>query len=433
MSELKITNDDKEWVHHAFQWLNESFGYPSPDSPLYLFNKEYFPKTFGRTQIGLYLLLEDLTKLIGLKSDHFQIEFEDDLRTSGGIPFQSSADEIECIADIVDSNDKKILTVRLKRHLVNHPGQLLSKLIIELIILRLIQMGFEEFNNLQSNHIVYIIAIRFGFGVILSQFLVEFGNSNAGIWTENWHFVSEMPPVIMAYSLAIHFDMIKNTDAGWQSFVPAYFREEYSKAITMLHSSSNPLYQEGELKARILFSDADRQTQNQNLETAIETLQKALFLTQDEIFKADIYNNIGYYQIMLKQYDKSIHNFQKALNIYPSHAYANDNLGFAFIHLGDLKSAKFYLDTAMQCEGNHAGYSYRNLALYHQKLGELEEAERNFEKALENSDNSVDLLDYYFGCFLLEQGRKEEAATYLKRSASKGEQEAIHLLSQTRL
>jgi tetratricopeptide (TPR) repeat protein len=131
----------------------------------------------------------------------------------------------------------------------------------------------------------------------------------------------------------------------------------------------------------------------------------------------------------MQEYQKSILQFQKALEIRPGYGYANDNLGFAFIMSGDLDSGKFYLNTALKTENNDAGYSYRNFALYHQKRQEYEQAEEYFQKAFNNILIPIDFLEYFYAQFLFEVGKKEDGMSFLKIAIEKGEPEAIKLMN----
>lgn len=63
--------------------------------------------------------------------------------------------------------------------------------------------------------------------------------------------------------------------------------------------------------------------------------------------KADVYNNLGYYSIRLKNYEQSVSYFKSSINIMPDYGYANDNLGYALIQLGKLEEGKEFLEKAM--------------------------------------------------------------------------------------
>jgi Tfp pilus assembly protein PilF len=193
-------------------------------------------------------------------------------------------------------------------------------------------------------------------------------------------------------------------------------------AIAYLQQHPNDLYDEMEVKANDLFNEANTYFDNNDLEHAISTLQKILFLTNDDVMKADVYNNMGYYYIRKKDYQQGISNFRKALVLGPEYGFANDNLGYALIMTGELEEGVSYLDKAMQTGNNDIAYTLRNFALYHQRKKEFDLAEEFFRKSFDQK-TPVDLLEYHYGEFLLEQGDIENAKGFFLRSAEKKEEE----------
>ncbi len=157
---------------------------------------------------------------------------------------------------------------------------------------------------------------------------------------------------------------------------------------------------------------------------AIDILRKIILLTDDNEIQSIAYHNIGYYKIRLGEFENSIPNFEKALTLNPNCRYANDNLGFALIMSGELEKGKQYIDKAMLSGRNDQAYSYRNLAIYYQKKGEFDVAKSYFMKAFD-LNTPVDLLDYYYGQFLIQIGNKEKGLEHIKMSADLGEREGL--------
>jgi tetratricopeptide (TPR) repeat protein len=191
-----------------------------------------------------------------------------------------------------------------------------------------------------------------------------------------------------------------------------------------------PVINKQELMANALMKEAGEKASQMNFDDAIETYQKAIFLTQDDYLKSIIYHNIGYALLCKGDFEKGIPFFQKALIINPKAGYANENLSFAFIMLGDTDTGKYYHSLAAQTGKIIKAYSYRNLAMYHQKRGEMEKARQNFQKAFEHITIPVDWLEYLYAHFLFEQGEKEEALVYLQMAVEKGEPQAIQWMNE---
>ena len=129
------------------------------------------------------------------------------------------------------------------------------------------------------------------------------------------------------------------------------------------------------------------------------------------------------------RYKESVEYFHLVLEHNPGNAYANDNLGFAYILTGEPETGKFYIDTAINTGESNLAYSYRNLALYFEEIKDMDQAEEYFQKSLE-SHSPVDLLEYFYGKHLLAKGKKNDAIEYLTIAADKGEMDALELLQQ---
>jgi tetratricopeptide (TPR) repeat protein len=249
------------------------------------------------------------------------------------------------------------------------------------------------------------------------------------MWEIKWNYVSEMPQPVMAFSLATYANLTGDDDPSWKNEFKGDFKKMVEDAIAYLKANPNDLYDEMEVKANDLFNEANTHFDNNDMEHAISTLQKILFLTSDDMMKADVYNNMGYYYMRKKEYQQGISNFRKALAIAPEYGFANDNLGYALIMTGELEEGVSYLDKAMQTANNDIAYTFRNFALYHQCKKEYDLAEEFFQKSFEQH-TPVDLLEYHYGEFLLEQGDIENAKQFFRKSAEKKEQEGISKLSQ---
>jgi tetratricopeptide (TPR) repeat protein len=274
------------------------------------------------------------------------------------------------------------------------------------------------------------VGIYTGWGVILAQTMIDIGREHDMFWERKWKHISPMPIPVMAYSLALHSIMREEKDPVWKNFLPPDFRVQFEKACIYISENPDPVISKQELMAKALFKEAARQSRQKCFDAAIEAYQKAIFLTQDDSLRSVIYNNIGYAQLWKTDYQKSIVNFQKALEINPGFGYANDNLGYAFIMMGDTETGKYYLSVALQTKNNDNAYSYRNMALYHQKRGENEKAREYFQKAFENIAMPVDWLEYYYARFLFELGEKEESLIYLQLAVEKGEPLAIQWMNE---
>jgi tetratricopeptide (TPR) repeat protein len=277
---------------------------------------------------------------------------------------------------------------------------------------------------------IFIAGIYFGFGIPLSQNLTDRGRIDDGFWETKWNYVSEMPNEVMAFGLATFSKLIEQENPDWKNELPQELRLQFEGAIAFLNDSPSTVFSKAELDANDLFNQADKEYQNGDFDSAITTLQKILFLTEDEMLKADVYNNIGYYQLRSGEYEKSIQNFHKALQIDPNYGFAYDNLGYSLIQTGQLEEGKLQLQKALKTENNDNAYTYRNFALYHLAKNELEQAESNFQLAFESETVPVDLLELHYADFLIKQNETEMGMEYLEKAVEKGEPEALKRMNE---
>jgi len=233
----------------------------------------------------------------------------------------------------------------------------------------------------------------------------------------------------MAFSLATYANLTGENNPSWKEEFKGDFKKMIEDAVAYLQANPNDLYDAMEVKANDLFNQANDHFENNQLEAAISALQKILFITSDDVMKADVYNNMGYYYMRKKDYQQGISNFRKALILGPEYGFANDNLGYALIMTDELEEGLLYLQKAMRTPDNDIAYTFRNFALYHQRRNEPALAEEFFRKSFEQK-TAVDLLEYHYGEFLLEQGDIENARAFFLKSAQKKEEEGISKLGQ---
>lgn len=425
-----ITDADKEWVHHCFEWLIKSYGYPSPGFTPILFNDHFFPLTIAHKHTDIEPLLMDLCSLFEIDPKKVSFKIEEDIRDTHGTPYEIHGTPFECELELIKQDDGYQYKFYFAKSILKNPKRILFNAVFQFIQIRLSETDIEWLGNEDHYFLFYLIGIYTGWGVILAQTMIDTGRENSGFWERTWKFISPMPIPVMAYSLALHSSLREEKAPNWKIYLPSEIRVHYEKAIEYICNHPAPVYNKQELTAKDLFKQAGKYNREKNFDATIETYQKAIFLTQDKSLLPVIYNNIGYAQLCKTEYSKSISNFQKALEINPSFAYANDNLGFAFIMMGDTETGKHYLSVALQTANNDPAYSYRNLALYHQKRREPEKAKENFDKAFQHITMPVDWLEYLYARFLFEQGETEESLIYLQMAVEKGEPQAIQWMNE---
>ena len=416
-----ITEPDRNWVEDNFKWLIKVYGYPQRQNEQIMLSERFFPKTFNSETVEVENVIYDLSILFNLGAKHISFEAQEDLRDIYGMPYQIEGKLFDAETEVGDDGYK----ICIARSLTTHPRRLIYTLIYEFIKIRLWDSKLQFDTGNDTSLFIYIAGIYFGFGVILSQNLTDSGRVDDGFWETKWNYSSEMPMQVMAFGLATYSKLIQKDSPDWKEELPKEIRHRFIKAIDYLNEFPNDLFDKAELEANGLFNQADKAYQSQDYDSAISTLQKALFLTKDALLKADVYNSIGYNQMRKGDFEKSIQSFQNALDLEPNYGFANDNLGYALVRLGHLDEGRTYLEKALLTENNDKAYNNRNFALYHFAKGEIEKAEEYFKLSFDAISVPVDLLEFHYSEFLFAQDKKEQALKYLKVAIEKAEPEAI--------
>lgn len=147
---------------------------------------------------------------------------------------------------------------------------------------------------------------------------------------------------------------------------------------------------------------------------AIKILEKAEKLQPKILTKKNILLTKATCYWVAKDVDKGIEQIHELINKYD---YANPNalttLGYFYIEKGDYDNALKYTKKALSDDPNYF-LAYDNLGQINFRLGEIDEAIKNFEKVTENY-NYPDSL-YYLGLIYLERKDFDKARICLEKA-----------------
>ena len=424
---LQITESDIEWIESNIQWMIKLYGYPKTEEKT--ISEKWFPNSFKTKNINIENLIEDFCSHFDFNKNDFIYEITEDLRDVPNVPYSIEGKLEDCYLYIDKFTNK--FKISLSKNIFHHPDWLISKLSCEFSKAKLIKDKITFDTGTDTNLFLYLVSVYFGYGVIISKNLTEIGVKYDGFWETKWSYISDIPYQVIAYALATNSTLKKEQNPKWKSELPKKIIQEFELSIEYIKNSKNKLFNERVIENSFtvnnLFEISDKQYKSNEINRAISTLQKIIFLTNDNILKADVYNNIGYFNLRLEKIENSIVSFEKALSFDPNFGYANDNLGFALIISNKLEEGKRYLEKAIQSENNDDAYSHRNLGIYFQRKGQFEEARTSFEKAF-SYKRKVDLLNFYFGLYLIETNEIEQGMKHIKTASELGENEAIKYL-----
>ena len=425
----RITGPDREWVEGCFRGLLKLYGFPRVDQRM--LNAACFPRTFAVPELRVENLIADCCTHLGLNEQAFSYEVYEDLRDLPNVPYAIAGTPIDCQLHANEQNDT--YTIACAKSIFKRPGWLISAVCYEFAKARLLhdKLAFAADSN--TKPFVYLAAVFLGYGGVVAQHLTQVGRSSDGLWETQWAYASAIPLPVMAYALALFAKLKNDLQPQWREILPGELQKEFDACAAYLRSAGTAVFDEQQIEneatAHALYKQAFQLYQAGNIGEAVSCLQQTLVLTADVNLNAHALHNIGYYKTRLGDYAGGISALRSCLALKPAYRYGHDNLGFALIMTGDLEAGKEHLDQALQSGENNEAYTFRNLALYHQKKQEFALAEAYFNKSFE-ANTPVDLLDFFYGQYLLETGQQAQGLEHLRAAARLGEHEAVARLRE---
>ena len=117
------------------------------------------------------------------------------------------------------------------------------------------------------------------------------------------------------------------------------------------------------------------------------------YLLEQGIASATIHNNRGYAYNMLGEYLLALQDFNQAITLQPSMAYAYNNRGLALHRVGMSAEGRADIEHSLRLDSQNA-CAYRNLGIYHFDQGNYQAALNLFEQAHRQGTAPPELADY---------------------------------------
>ncbi|KAH7986539.1 hypothetical protein HPB52_024887 [Rhipicephalus sanguineus] len=175
--------------------------------------------------------------------------------------------------------------------------------------------------------------------------------------------------------------------------------------------------------AKMHYNYANLQKDIGNTDLAIKHYRLAIELWPEH---ASAHNNLG---TVLTSAEESEQHFRYALHVNPSHPGAHFNLANIYSKRGQKEVAKTLLERAVELEPDFCeAYSLAALAA---EKGDLTEAERLHRMALSSDDRNADARNNY-GTFLQSHGRSEEAVAQYQQALHLQQNHTVALLNAAR-
>nr|XP_054920512.1 protein O-mannosyl-transferase TMTC1-like [Dermacentor andersoni] len=176
--------------------------------------------------------------------------------------------------------------------------------------------------------------------------------------------------------------------------------------------------------AKMHYNYANLQKDIGNSDLAVKHYRLAIELWPEH---ASAHNNLG---TVLTSTEESEHHFRYALRVNPNHPGAHFNLANIYSKQGQKEVARTLLERAVELEPDFCE-AYSSLAALAAERGDLAEAERLHQMALTSDDRNADARNNY-GTFLQSHGRAEEAMTQYQRALDLQQNHTVALLNAAR-
>lgn len=432
---FSITPEDKRWVDNGYKWLLKTFGHLPENSSPFLFTPEYFPITHKARKVDVDNLLSDLCGLYSINKEKVSFALLPDIRDISNTPHEIQGKAFESDIEIItEEGNAPRYIIHLASSLTDREYLLLRRLILELTKIKIYEKNPALITAANPTYFLYIAAVYFGFGVLISRALVEIGVEYKGGWQKTWRTKSEVPYQVVSYALASYSKLIGDENPSWKSSLPTNVVEEYDSAMEYLIANPEETTYfdktafENDLKARQHQANAMELVRSKQFDEGIKEYELAISLATDKYLLSQLYINMGYRYLMAENYEKSLPCYLKALELQPSYDYALANIGYIYTMTDQLEKAKECLEQVEPYDNILKAYLLRDWALYYMKMGNDEFANEYFKKAFDTK-TPVDLLEYFYAKYLLSKSHSPEAMRYLAMSVDKGEKQGIELMN----
>lgn len=144
---------------------------------------------------------------------------------------------------------------------------------------------------------------------------------------------------------------------------------------------------------------------------ALLPMQKAVQLSPQD---AEAQNNLGIILTNLGRLEESVASYRRALQISRNYAQAHSNLGATLQKLGRLEEAEASYRQALRIDPNYVK-AHGNLGAIMHELKRLDEAEASYRRALQLNRNDAD-THRNLGITLMELGRLDEAEASVRQA-----------------
>jgi adenylate cyclase len=202
---------------------------------------------------------------------------------------------------------------------------------------------------------------------------------------------------------------------------------------TKVYASIGALYRDtGRYVEAIQYLQQAKEKDPENISTAI-ALARTYDLMQDEAAAESIYldaitrapknwlayQGYGYFLIRKGRHEEAIENYEKVLNLTPENTSALNNIGTAYLYMGEFKKAAQSIEKATKIEP--MGDLFMNAGSMYYFSGEFESAVKMYQQALRLEPDNVEFLVNIADAYFFLPGKSFIADEYFKKALSQAE------------
>lgn len=206
----------------------------------------------------------------------------------------------------------------------------------------------------------------------------------------------------------------------YQGLVETKMRK-YNEALLSFHKadSLNPLNPETIINKATIYYFLEDYTFAENL------VNDALELSNED---ANAYSLLSLIEMKKENYESSLAEINRALDIVPGEPYFLNNRGFIYLQMDSLSAAIEDINRSIVLNPKN-GWAYRNKGIYLTKTGDYEEALNLFNRAIQSKE-FIDELYFYLGVAHLKLNNKAAACEAWKKGVELNEVSSQQMLDQ---
>jgi tetratricopeptide (TPR) repeat protein len=419
-----ITEADQTWIEDSFTWLVDVVGLPY-NLYQYELNIRSFPNSFDDSSFSPETFTEDVLSLMELSQLKITIEYSKGIldlydpigETQSdyyGVSFEKSLDGYHIVVPTS--------LLEIKSHLI-------FNLIFVLTEINLVEFDLQYNIGEDVDLFIHLAAAYFGFGLIILDNKTSIGSSQNSFKESKWSYVSSFPDEVLLYAIAFHALL-----TGSKQELMSYRLSNQNKLlldeiILFQKAQKIPFTTTKEIKCNRLIITSNQLANNLKYKEAFESLQQAIAYNMNTALKTDVYNNMGYYLLLLGENKESIRYFEKSLDLNRGYAFPMTNLAFVYLQLKDTEKAKYWLRKADATEGTDPGFVHRNYGILNHQEANFSVSEFHFKEALKLEQIKIEVIYLFYAQLLIDMGKTEEAIIQLKLGKDRGEMDSLQLLN----